>query len=72
MRGLVQTTGEITPGIWQRFLDIHLAGMRAAGPLSSHHPQLPPASNDLFGVVSTGALTAVLGQRVAGTAILWP
>jgi hypothetical protein len=28
MRGLVQATGEVDPGAWQRFLDIHLAGMR--------------------------------------------
>ena len=37
MRGLVQAAGEGTPaeaapGAWQRFLDIHLAGLRAAGP----------------------------------------
>jgi len=30
MRGLVQTPGDVAPGVWQRFLDIHLAGMRAA------------------------------------------
>jgi AcrR family transcriptional regulator len=38
MRGLVQAageTGEAAPESWQRFLDIHLAGLRAAGPLSS-------------------------------------
>jgi AcrR family transcriptional regulator len=35
MRGLVQVTGEVAPAAWQRFLDIHLAGLRAAGPLSS-------------------------------------
>lgn len=34
MRGLVQATGEVTPGAWQRFLDIHLTGMRAAAPPS--------------------------------------
>jgi AcrR family transcriptional regulator len=39
MRGLVQAAGEVAPGhvapgAWQRFLDIHLAGLRAAGPLS--------------------------------------
>ena len=38
MRGLVQAAGEVAPGAWQRFLDIHLAGMRAAGPLSSTPP----------------------------------
>ena len=34
MRGLVQAAGEVAPGAWPRFLDIHLAGLRAAGPLS--------------------------------------
>jgi AcrR family transcriptional regulator len=29
MRGLVQTAGDVAPAAWQRFLDIHLAGMRA-------------------------------------------
>ncbi len=38
MRGLVQTAGEVAPKTWQRFLDIQLAGMRAAGPLSSQPP----------------------------------
>jgi AcrR family transcriptional regulator len=28
MRGLTVTTGAAAPGTWQRFLDIHLAGMR--------------------------------------------
>ncbi len=35
MRGLVQTAGEVAPESWHRFLDIHLAGLRAVGPLSS-------------------------------------
>ncbi len=30
MRGLVQAAGDAAPADWQRFLDIHLAGMRAA------------------------------------------
>jgi AcrR family transcriptional regulator len=34
MRGLVQATGEVAPESWQRFLDIHLTGLRADGPLS--------------------------------------
>jgi AcrR family transcriptional regulator len=29
MRGLVQTPGNLAPEVWQRFLDVHLAGMRA-------------------------------------------
>lgn len=32
MRGLVQAAGNSTLPDWQRFLDIHLAGMRAAAP----------------------------------------
>jgi AcrR family transcriptional regulator len=40
MRGLVQATGEAAPGAWARFLDVHLAGLRAPGPLSS----IPPLS----------------------------
>jgi AcrR family transcriptional regulator len=35
MRGLTETTDEVAPGTWQRFLDIHLAGLRAPGPLSA-------------------------------------
>jgi AcrR family transcriptional regulator len=34
MRGLVQTAGEVAPDAWQRFLDIHLAGLRSAATLS--------------------------------------
>jgi hypothetical protein len=32
MRGLVETSGEMAPQAWQRFLDIHLAGLRTAAP----------------------------------------
>jgi hypothetical protein len=38
MRGLVQATGEVAPGTWQRFLDVHLAGLQAPGPLSGTPP----------------------------------
>ena len=38
MRGLVDAAGEVAPGAWQRFLDIQLAGMRVAGPLSRTPP----------------------------------
>jgi AcrR family transcriptional regulator len=31
MRGLVQGDADLEPGAWQRFLDIHLAGLRAPG-----------------------------------------
>jgi hypothetical protein len=34
MRGLVQSDGEVGSPAWQRFLDIHLAGLRAPGPAS--------------------------------------
>jgi AcrR family transcriptional regulator len=30
MRGLVRSSGQVAPGAWQRFLDIHLTGIRAA------------------------------------------
>jgi AcrR family transcriptional regulator len=32
MRGLVQAAGEAAPTGWQRFLDVHLAGLRAPSP----------------------------------------
>ncbi|MGH3393983.1 MAG: hypothetical protein ACRDPO_04770 [Streptosporangiaceae bacterium] len=32
MRGLVQATGEPSADTWPRFLDLHLAGLRAATP----------------------------------------
>jgi AcrR family transcriptional regulator len=35
MRVLVQAAGEFAPEAWERFLDIHLAGLRAAGPLDA-------------------------------------
>jgi AcrR family transcriptional regulator len=38
MRGLVQATGEVAPAAWQRVLDVHLAGLQAAGPLSGTPP----------------------------------
>jgi AcrR family transcriptional regulator len=41
MRGLVQAAGEVAPEAWRRFLDIQLAGMRVAGPLSSAPPISP-------------------------------
>jgi AcrR family transcriptional regulator len=51
MRGLTEVTGGAAPGTWQRFLDIHLAGLMAPGPLSATPPMsagqlaelLPPA-----------------------------
>jgi len=33
LRGLVQANEEDAPADWQRFLDIHLAGLRAAPPI---------------------------------------
>jgi AcrR family transcriptional regulator len=38
MNGLTQTTGGVSPDTWQRFLDIHLAGLRSPGPLSGRPP----------------------------------
>jgi len=40
MRGLVGAAGEAAPRAWERFLDIQLAGLRAAGPVS----RVPPMS----------------------------
>jgi hypothetical protein len=34
MRGLVEAAAEAAPDSWQRFLDIHLAGLRTPGPRS--------------------------------------
>ncbi|MDQ2812093.1 MAG: TetR/AcrR family transcriptional regulator [Actinomycetota bacterium] len=53
MRGLVQAAGEIAPESWHRFLDIHLAGLRAAGPLSTAPP------------ISAGQLSELLPGRPA-------
>ena len=41
MRGLVQSDGEVGPHAWQRFLGIHLAGLRAPGPASGTAAQRP-------------------------------
>ena len=41
MRGLTEATGGVAPGAWQRFLDIHLAGLRAASPVSDR-PAMSP------------------------------
>ena len=35
MRGLIHVAGEVSPGTWQRFLDIHLAGMGSPLPVRS-------------------------------------
>lgn len=53
MRRLVQATGEVAPEAWQRFLDIQLAGMRAAGPLSCAPP------------ISSGQLSKLAERRQA-------
>jgi AcrR family transcriptional regulator len=42
MRGLIQATRDLTPQAWQRFLDIHLAGLRrrdAAGEAQEFGPE---------------------------------
>ncbi|MEV6012833.1 helix-turn-helix domain-containing protein [Streptomyces sp. NPDC051976] len=38
VRGIVETTGSVAPDAWQRHLDIHLAGLRAAAPQSARVP----------------------------------
>jgi AcrR family transcriptional regulator len=43
LRGLAQSTVEVAPDAWQRYLDIHLAGMRVSGSLSGKPQQLPLA-----------------------------
>jgi AcrR family transcriptional regulator len=35
MRGLTEATGGVAPESWQRFLDIHLAGLRSPGGLAA-------------------------------------
>ncbi len=46
MRGLAQAAGDAAPDTWQRFLDVHLAGLRTAAPLSSA-PRLPGSGPEL-------------------------
>jgi AcrR family transcriptional regulator len=42
MRGLVQASPDMPPDAWQRFLGIHLAGLRTAGlPAEVHLPAAP-------------------------------
>jgi AcrR family transcriptional regulator len=54
MRGLTETTGEIAPGTWQRFLDIHLAGLRAPGPLSASPSMSAGQLSELLPPVEAG------------------
>lgn len=35
MRGVVETSGEVVPDAWQRYLDIQLAGLRSPGAVAS-------------------------------------
>ncbi len=35
MRGLIEACGDGAPDAWQRYLDIHLTGLRCPGPLSA-------------------------------------
>lgn len=41
LRGLAQSTVEVAPDAWQRYLDIHLAGMRVSGSLSENPNNYP-------------------------------
>jgi AcrR family transcriptional regulator len=43
MRGLVQASGDVAPRAWQRFLDIHLAGLRALGS-PGREPAISPSA----------------------------
>ena len=43
IRGIVQAAGEAAPTVWRRHLDIHLAGLRAPGPLSGTAAMTPAA-----------------------------
>jgi AcrR family transcriptional regulator len=54
MRGLTETTGEIAPGTWQRFLDIHLAGLRAPGRLSASPSMSAGQLSELLPPVEAG------------------
>jgi AcrR family transcriptional regulator len=54
MRGLTETTGEVAPESWQRFLDIHLAGLRSPGPLSGSR------------AISAGQVSELLPPDLAG------
>jgi len=38
LRGLLESSGEVAPNAWRRYLDIHLAGLRSTEPLSSMPP----------------------------------
>lgn len=35
LRGLLEASGDVAPDAWRRYLDIHLAGLRSPGPLST-------------------------------------
>jgi AcrR family transcriptional regulator len=45
MRGIIETTGDIAPGAWERHLDIHLAGMRLS-PLPTERAPISTADAD--------------------------
>jgi AcrR family transcriptional regulator len=42
MRGVVEASGDIAPDAWKRYLDVHLAGLRQTGRLSTT-PAITPA-----------------------------
>jgi AcrR family transcriptional regulator len=46
MRGLTETTGEVAPGTWQRFLDIHLAGLNTSPPVPRSPISRPSRTGD--------------------------
>ena len=74
IRGVVQAVGDVAPRAWRRHLDIHLAGLRTAGPLSGTTAvtpaQLatltpPPANRDLPLALGCGPLPLV-GSSASG------
>jgi AcrR family transcriptional regulator len=45
LRGVVGAAGSVAPQAWERFLDVHLAGLRGR-PFPSAHPALSPGELD--------------------------
>ena len=52
IRGVIATTGSVAPDAWERHLDIHLAGLRATAPSSSHAPISPEQLSRITGTTT--------------------
>ncbi|BBA95828.1 putative TetR family transcriptional regulator [Actinacidiphila reveromycinica] len=50
LRGVVETSGAVTPDAWRRHTDIHLAGLRASSPDAAH----PAVTRDQLTRINTG------------------